>query len=236
MNKWEEWKTHWEKLFSGKPPYVLIAIACLVGLVVSVEAYFLMGRSQPTISTPRYLIAVRDVNVGKTITPIDFDLILQTDVKAPPTDAISDQYLEKLRGAKMKSPMKAREILTWSLVAARNDIAGSIPKGLRAYPLFLKNSIPLMSGDYVDVMASQKGKSQGSVLMMEKILVVEAAKEKESVRVLLAVPPEEVSWLDKAKETGELHLVLRNPEDSIKKSGQKDPFKKKARVEILSEG
>lgn len=220
----------------GKFPYLPVGIACFVGLIVCYEAYYLIGKANPTISTPRYLIAVRDVGVGRTVTPIDFDLILQTDVKNPPAGAISDQYLDKLRGAKIRAPLAAREILTWEKVAARNDIAGSIPKGLRAYQMELANTVPLMGGDFVDVMAHPHGKSVGSILLLDRVMVVEATKVEEKLQVLLAINPTDVSVLDKAREVGEIRLVLRNPEDKASKSKKnRDFLKNKNRVEILSE-
>ena len=170
------------------------------------------------------------------MTPIDFDLILQTDVKNPPKGAVSDQYLDKLRGAKIKISIKSREILTWDHVAARNDVAGSIPKGLRAYSLMLQSTVPLMGGDYVDVMASPKGKSTGSVLLLDKVLVVESVKERDQSQILLAISPQDVPALDRAREVGEIRLVLRNPEDTAKKGRRDSNFlNQKKRVEI-SEG
>ncbi len=230
-------KERLEELNSGKFPYLLVGVSLLVGLIVCYEAYYLIGRANPTISTPRYLIAVREVGVGRTVSPIDFDLILQTDVKNPPAGAISDQYLDKLRGAKIRVPISPREILTWEKVAARNDVAGSIPKGLRAYQLDLVDTVPLMGGDFVDVMAHPKGKRVGSVLLLDKIMVVESTKDHEKQQVLLAIEPADVTVLDKAREMCEIKLVLRNPDDKSKKQNKnRDFLKNKSRIEILSEG
>lgn len=219
-----------------------MAISSLIlAAFVCFEIRHLVG--QPfDLSMPRYVICRRDLFPGYRVSLRDFSFIPSKQVPGKiPLDALTDQDLELLRGATLRTRMNSKAVLTLGDLHIDNPnsrFSPSIPKGYRAY-LVGGLQIPsvLSPGDQVDVVFTPANGDGGSRTIFEGIKVLKSRTVGEETAVLLALPPTFVPVLEHVKNRGKVSLTLRSRSDFLAEPVAERVGRSRARkVEILQEG
>lgn len=171
-----------------------------------------------------YWVAVRELNIGDTITEEDFRKV---GVSVPLAAAVNTDTL--IANKLLRRDLREGEILAESHLEASNRLAKAVPADFRAFAVAIDNTSAvgglLEPGDLVDVLAHfKKGEDkEPTALVLLNGVEVLAVKgrlqdappedEKEQNRnrnstVVLAIPREDLPRLLLADSNGELRLVM----------------------------
>jgi Flp pilus assembly protein CpaB len=211
------------------------------GIVCFETGSWLMGNTND-ITDPRYLVSVRDLPTGEPLNIIDFTF--RTIRRDKPQGALTDQELHLLNGAKLIRPLyKGGLLLLENVILAKGGrLSNSIPRGMRAYTIQPANTVPLRSGDKIDVLWSRGGEREMPMNLLSGATVLNCVYHGERAEVVIAVGGHDLPALEKAREYGKLTIALRNPEDvgssEMQAASQRHPFLRaqhRRGIEIISE-
>lgn len=125
--------------------------------------------------------------------------------------------LPQLVGATVITDVREGEIVTREkikLSIQNSGLSALIPKGLRAHTLLLQKIPPLRRGDYVDVfLPPYKGTGETS-LIVERVKILEVRRVDSFFEVTLVLSPQEIEFLERARQKGPPFLVIRNPHEN----------------------
>ena len=231
------------KIFQGwekKPTHLIIGIGFIVGALVCWEAHTILNRSL-RVEDPRYLVALRDLEVDHPISFIDFTL--RVSEEAVP-GAISDQELHLLKGAKVKSKIRKGEIAQFDkliLSAAIGGLAKTIPKGYKAYPIRSSNRLAVRPGDRIDILLKPEKTGDIPIGLLESVLVLELRSQEGDEELVVAASVADIQLLENAGQHGKLVIALRSSEDSVDPDNRRErssflrTAKRKKSIEVLTE-
>lgn len=194
---------------------------------------FIQGYSAQSV---RVIAAKRDLVPG-SIVSIE-DLTVTHVPKDKKQDYFSEQVVHEVTGAEVLQFCRANEAIFTSQIRQPppRSLSVRVPKGLRAYSINLEQVMPIVAGDYVDVLGGAAEGSSEILLENREVLLIK--KREENQQIFLAVNLEEARRLDSMKEKTNLSVVLRNPSDqSHKKSLPRKKLKvRKQTIQILQDG
>jgi hypothetical protein len=199
--------------FGGRTGILTVAVCIAIGTVVCAEVVKYWNDPRFRLEDPRYLVARRALVTGNAVSFLDFGL--SPDVGAD-ADALTDQDVEILKGAKMASPLAVGEVLTRRHLAipeGRPRLGARIPKGMRAYVVHPFEPPALRTGDKVDIVLSPGSALDTPLILVEGATILDAGFRGEQFEAVLAVTAEEIQVVEKGKQRGKLKLALRHPDD-----------------------
>ena len=230
-------------IFLKKQGKTSLWICLIIGGITCFELASLFPQSFD-ISDPRVLVSVRSLQEGEMLSVIDFGFkqVRAVDLK----NALTDQDLYLLEGARLKKSIENKEVLMKDnliLPKRSSSLSLKIPKGMRSYTIQPDNTVPLRGGDKIDVLWQQGGTKDTPLSLIEGATVLNYKEQGEHQKIIIAVKSVDLPVLEKAREYGKLTIALRNPEeedgDISMRVMKNHPFfrgRKKQVIEIISEG
>lgn len=208
----------YSKIFPKQNLTVTAAIAVIVGLIVCFEASSLFSKKKPSINSPRFLVARRDLPSGHPISLVDLALAGERSLKEMPRGAMTDQDLHLLKGAYLKQAISEGSVVALDALNLSASVTGlgvAVPKGKRACRLRAESGMEVRPGERIDILLVPKNIHDMPILLVEGALIIQAgeARGEEPRNLVVAVSRVEVAILEKAEQRGKLKIVLRNPGD-----------------------
>lgn len=227
-------------LFAKKQGKVSLIVCLLCSGWVCVELVEWMQDGSLEISAPRGLVAVRALHVGEMFSLRDFTVSSKVQKQE---GILTDQEIHRLSGAKIAREVSKGAFLREQdlLFSTGPGFAGRVPRGMRAFPISIANTVPLRAGDFVDVFWSQEGQEGLPLNMLQKVRVLGVRVKQEQQDVILSVTPGDLPLMEKVSEYGKISVALRNPDEVLVRGQTSNTNleryfqRKKNRVEILSE-
>lgn len=208
----------YSKLFPKQNLTMTAAIAVIVGLIVCFEASSLFSK-RPSINSPRFLVARRDLPSGHPVSLVDLALAGELSLKKIPRGAMTDQDLHLLKGAYLKQAISEGSVVALdglNLSASVTGLGVAVPKGKRAYRLRAESGMEVRPGERIDILLVPKSTHDMPILLVEGALIIQAGQirgEELECNLVVAVSAMEVAILEKAEQRGKLKIALRNPGD-----------------------
>ncbi len=219
-------------------------IALVTALVGGALCFLYLKRAEQELSGGKkieILTMVKSVDQGARVTE---DNVAVREVPQAYVEDRSVKAAEKSRvvGLRLGHDLRAGQTLMWTDLAIatdeRRELSGLIQPGRRAYTVHSRDqSFALVEpGDYVDLLASLNSlEGRKSVVLLQKVLVLAQGlstlpsdptdkRRTRNVALTLSVtlPESQLLSLAGAAGSGELVVVLRNPEDPRVAEGIKD--------------
>ncbi len=159
------------------------------------------------------LVARRDLKGGHRVTLQDLSLVPESNWHVERSaDALTDADLEFV-GRRLIADISGGTLFTRSLFKPPESKAtwgAKVPKGFRAYALCVETVLPVQAKDRVDLVHSEK---RSAAQVAEDLLVLGVRPCEGGREVILAARPKDVELVEKARQTGKLTIVIRNPAD-----------------------
>lgn len=205
----------------------VIAIALLLGAVVSFFVARALGPGGEPIQSARVVVANEAVDPGSRLSALQLRIADWPLLSRPPGGFAS---IDAVAGRVVRAPLQPGEPVTETRLAAvdaRGGLASIITPGKRAVSVRVNDVVGVagfaLPGSFVDVMVSARDASDKpfsrTVLERVKVLAaaqdtwVDPAKPKLVNAVTLELSPDEAERLDLARTVGALSLGLRNELD-----------------------
>ncbi|MCB0418478.1 MAG: hypothetical protein KDD39_12575 [Bdellovibrionales bacterium] len=209
----------------------LVAL-CLTAAVYPMLADWLY---QPAGVPVRYLVTRFALPEGHTLQLADFKLVTEIH---DPHGAFSDQELHLIKGARLRAPLQANQVLRrFHLLLSANvtGLARSVPRGFRAYQMVLSERVFVSVGDLVDVIAAPTAPLPPEVVA-ESLEVLQVRTGREMSVLIVAVHRNEIGKLEMAQQRGKLSIALRNPQDRVRVAKERQKKRHpRPTIEVLAE-
>jgi len=169
--------------------------------------------------------------------PINFPVlnVKQVEKKNIDCSVVTDQDLHLLGDMYALNDLKKGEFLCWENIVEKKRNRFKVPKGLKAYSFRPVNFLEVFSNDRIDIALSTK---DGTTTLIEGALVLDRMIYRGKLEIIIGITQKEIELLEKASRSGDLTVLLRNPEDKFNQvnSVKSDFFKKsRPRIEVWVE-
>jgi len=190
-----------------------------------------------SVETPRYLVAERGLPAGHPLGVKDMDLKIVGE-ETVPAGAYTDKKLHWVLGRRLLTDVSAGDwIREETLEGEGHSLSRRVPDGFRAYSLIVESRLPVAAGDRVDIVFRSDTAGEIPVTLMEGAEILDADLDQE--KLVLAVRPNEVPLLEKARQSGKLTVALHGSREGMTRGKRNTHFQKrkaKRQVQLWSEG
>lgn len=219
------------RLFSRRRFFASRAREALFWCAAATVAWAGSRWTQPSPAGPGQLVWARTLEAGEVVTLGDLD----RDASLSEAGGVEAENLGRLEGHRLAGSVQARQAVRWTDIDWTHRVAGRIPKGYLAYPLWVPSALVLGEGDRVDIFVLASG-GGGARRLVSDVLVLEQPSPAET---LVALSDAEIRLVETASQTGKLKLAARAAHDRHlgPRSSQELPLRriKKPAIQILEE-
>lgn len=219
-----------------KKTWIILGVALGIGALAALGAHGYLNKKLAEIDarargkTVNAVVAKRELRKGEKITS-ETVAIRPIPVDFAHSQAIHPEHFERIDGQPLAYPVKSGEMILWGLLENKRTSTFSVrvKPGHRAItvPVDEINSISglLEPGDAIDLMAAidQDGKKNIFTLLQNVNVMATGQRAENDPKsgekrtystVTLDASPQEALNIIRARETGKLTALLRNPEDN----------------------
>ncbi len=227
----------WRKLGLRERRKVIIGVLAVV--LFSLGYLWLMEPLPVQGGSRGYLVAVRDLLPGEGVEFSDFTLASAPRDLELRSVAISEDRLQEVNHRRFKKRLARGEFLTLNHLEPIQSGRRQIPRGTRAYLIRPDPWIPVGEGDQVDVLGRLEAKEPLEVVAgPSEVLAVDTTEAQRGV--VLALRPDQITWVEKALRSGTLKVAVRSPQDRSAAKIRKRRIRKKPSAAlaapVISEG
>ncbi|NBV51476.1 hypothetical protein EBR78_09715, partial [bacterium] len=187
----------------------------------------------------RYIAAKRKLLPGMILSVHDLTVYQGKQKQDPSLDGFTDQQIHEVVGAEVLVETPEGELIQASHLRRPGEerFSKKVPSGLRAYSIQTDQTLPLQSGDKVDILGNNSENPVKPQVLVQNRKVLGARSFQETQQVLIAVSAQEATLLDRHRVQGVLSLILRNPEDEslAPQAESKIKLQPKKMIEIWSD-
>lgn len=209
MEYWKQLKKTWCK-YPLKIRLWILAATCLA-VFVEIRNFI------PVSDLPRvrYIAAKRKLLPGMILSVHDLTVYQGKQKPELLISAFTDQQIHEVVGAEVLVETPEGALIQASHLRRPGEerFSKKVPSGLRAYSIQTDQTLPLQSGDKVDVLGNNSENPIKPEVLIQNRKVLGARSFQETQQVLIAVTAHEAALLDRHRVQGVLSLILRNPED-----------------------
>lgn len=156
-----------------------------------------------------YLTAMRDILPGEGVELNDFTLGPNPLAEGSADDLVSEDQIHQIESSVFQRPLKKGGVLRRSLLSVQGSRKRKIPFGSRAYLIHPEPWLNVGPGDHVEVLG-QTDSTDAIHVVAGPAEVLGVTSDAEARGVVLALRPDEISWVEKASRRGTLKMAVQS--------------------------